>query len=115
MYGMRSKTTRQSKDMIYVKIHATGERGNHRFVIAVCDKDLIGKTIKGKGVEIHASEHFYKGELKSEADILALLPDGSNINFLGEKAVAVGIKSGVISKGNVIMIGSVPHAQAVSF
>ena len=101
--------------MIYLKIHATGQRGNHRFVIAVCDKDLIGKTLKEKNIEIHVSEKFYKGDLKEENEVIEFIRDASNVNMLGKEAVNAGIEAGIITQEDIIMIAGVPHAQAVAF
>ena len=101
--------------MILLKVHYSGERGNHRFVIAVCDNDLIGKTLTEGKLQIHVSEHFYKGEAKNEGEILTFLKDATNVNFLGEEAISLGLRSGIISQKHIIRIAGVPHAQAVSF
>ena len=44
---------------VYMKVHAAGQRGGHRFVIAVCDKNLMGKTLKEGKLRLVVSEHFY--------------------------------------------------------
>ena len=100
--------------MMYVKIHSSGERFQQRAVIAVCDAVLIGKKIKGKNIEITATEHFYKGEKKSAAEVIPLLRDATNCNLLGKGAVEAGIAAGIINKKAVIMIGEVPYAHAIS-
>ena len=98
-----------------MKIHYSGQRFNNRFVIAVCDEDLINKTINDGKVSIKVSEHFYKGEKKTEEQIIEILKDATNANLIGEEAVNAGIKAGIISKDNVMRIKGIPHAQAVSF
>ncbi len=100
---------------MYLKIHYTGQRFNNRFVIAVCDEGLINKTLDDGKVSIAVSENFYKGEKKTEEEVIAILKDASNVNLIGKEAVAVGIKVGIVSKENVVTIKGVPHAQAVSF
>ena len=96
--------------MMYVKIHHEGDR----YVIAICDEDLIGKTLEEGDKQLKISEHFYKGEKKSEEKVVALLKKCPNANFIGEHAVKAGIKAGVIKEENVILIGGVPHAQAIT-
>ena len=40
---------------MYVKTHANSGEGNHRCVIAVCDKNLLGKTLQQGDIEIKVS------------------------------------------------------------
>ncbi len=101
---------------MYLKIHATGQRYGHRFVVAVCDKSLIGKKLrdKEKNIEIEVSERFYKGEEKTEEEVIKILKDATNINLIGEEAVNAGLKAEMITEENIIMIKGVPHAQFYS-
>lgn len=98
-----------------MKVHATGQRGGHRFVIAVCDKDLIGKTLKDGKLQLVVSEFFYKGELRADAEVKALLKDATNVNLLGKHAVKLALEVGIISTDSILMIKGVPHAQATTF
>jgi len=93
--------------MIYVKIH----KSRDRTIIAICDKDLIGKKIKTKDLEIDVTERFYKGEELTEKEIIKLLKEAENINILGKESVDFAIKNKIIRKDSVILIKDVPHAQ----
>ncbi len=93
--------------MMYAKIH----KSEHQEVIAICDKDILGKTFTEGERELIISEGFYKGELLEESEVLELLKDVSNVNFSGEEATSCGLKSGIISEDHIIMIGGVKHAQ----
>lgn len=93
---------------MYAKIH----KSEHGGVLAVCDDSVIGKTVEDKKYSLKVSEHFYKGEKKNAEEITLLLKDAKNVNLIGKKAIALGIKSGIIAKENVISIGGVPHAQS---
>jgi len=99
---------------MYIKIHRTNTNYGIREIVAVCDEDLLGKTIKGGKIEIKISESFYKGEKKSELYIIEILKKSTNINLIGKESVAAGLKAGIISQENVIDIGGIPHAQAFS-
>ena len=92
---------------MYVKVHKSGDR----IIIAICDKNLIGKKIKTKDLEINITERFYKGEELSEQEILKLLKEAENINILGQKSIDFAIKHKIIKKSSVIFIKNVPHAQ----
>ena len=99
---------------MYLKIHSTGERYGHRFVVAVCDKELIGKTISDKKFNININESFYKGDIMDENEVINILKDSTNANLIGKKSIESGLKAGIISKENIIEIAGIPHAQAVS-
>ncbi|MBI1972916.1 DUF424 family protein [Candidatus Woesearchaeota archaeon] len=92
---------------MYIKIHKApaGE------VIAVCDENILGKTLEDKKKHIKVSEHFYKGEIKDAAAIAPILETATNINLIGKEAVALGLKLGIIAEENVMVIAGVPHAQ----
>ena len=96
---------------MYVKIHVVASNYGIREVIAVADEDLIGKILREKHVEFKVSESFYKGEKKTEAEVIDIIKKAGNINFIGKQAVVAGLKAGVISKESIITIQGIPHAQ----
>lgn len=113
---MRSKRASQGKTLkVYVKVHPTGQRYGNRFVIAVCDKELIGKTLKEGKLQVHISARFYQGELRSDNEVIALLKDATNANIMGKHAVDLAAQAGMIDKKNVRKIKGIPHAQATAF
>lgn len=96
---------------MYFKLHQQKDRE----VLAVCDEDLIGKTLEDKKYCIKVSETFYKGEKITEEQLAQLLRKAKNINLIGKRCVAVAIKEKLIEKNNVIKIKGIPHAQLYLF
>lgn len=92
---------------MYLKIH---DAGMGRTVVAVCDKELVGKKLVQGDLEINATERFYKGEEVSEEEVVKVLKEAANINLLGKKAVDIAVKAGIVAEENVLMIQGVPHA-----
>ena len=83
-------------------------------MIAVADKELIGKKFKFKDTEFFVNPRFYQGELADQHTVIDLLKNAISVNLVGPKAVACGKEAGVINDQNVLMINKkVPHAQAV--
>lgn len=107
MPGMRSQKPSEDKDMILVKIHKT----KYRDIVAVCDANLIGKKFEEGDLQLDITERFYKGTELSEDEIIFLLRTAENINVVGEESIAIAVKSGMISKSNIIKIKGIPHAQ----
>jgi len=91
---------------MYVKIHK--KQGST--VVAIADKELIGKRFEEGKLQLEISEYFYKGEEKSEEEIIALLEEATNVNLVGKKAVALAIKHGIIQEENILQIKKIPHA-----
>ena len=92
---------------MYIKIH----KARHGDVVAVCDEDLLGKTLEEGKYHLRISEHFYKGEKKDVKFIEHILLGADNINLIGKEAIALGLKLKIITKEHSNVIAGVPHAQ----
>jgi len=79
--------------------------------LAVCDKELCGKTLKGKEIEFFVSKGFYNGEPVSIKELRGKLREFENINIVGNKAVKIALEEGIVSEENVIEIAKVKHVQ----
>ncbi len=83
-------------------------------MVAVADKELIGKKFKFRDTEFFVNPRFYQGEQADQNTIIQLLKSAISVNLVGPKAVACGKEAGVIQEENVLMINKkVPHAQYV--
>jgi hypothetical protein len=91
---------------MYLKIHKSSST-----IVALCDRELIGKTLKEGNITVTITDEFYKGEIVSEEDAIAILSKASNVNLFGEKAVSCAVKCGVVDINNVRIINEVAHAQ----
>jgi hypothetical protein len=75
-------------------------------LINICDKDLVGKTIKDERIEMHISPSYFKGELVNIDEALFLIKSSSVANLVGEKIVVEVIRAELASKHAVKKIGS---------
>jgi len=92
--------------MIYLKITKT----EFSEIVAVCDEDLIGKKFSENDNMLDINERFYKGEIMDEGKIIEILNNAKNINIVGEEAVGLAIKAGIVEEENIIKIKNIPHA-----
>jgi hypothetical protein len=92
-----------------VKTH----KKENRTIIAVCDKELLGKLFEENGKQLDLRGDFYKGEEKDIQEIGDLIRNADGVNLVGKEAVELGLQEGVIEKEHVMTIKGVPHAQAV--
>ncbi len=82
---------------------------DHGSVLAVCDKELLGKKLDG----ILINERFYKGELVGREKLIEKLKNSKNSNLFGKNTIKVAIGLKIAIKENCIIIGGVPHLQLV--
>ncbi len=91
-----------------VKIH-----NSYRDAIAICDSELLGKKFEQGNFELEISG-FFNGDEKSERETLNILKEGAKedvtFNIVGEKSVALALKSGIISEQGIKKIQDVPFA-----
>ncbi|HJH29046.1 MAG TPA: DUF424 family protein [Methanosarcinaceae archaeon] len=92
---------------MYLKIHKSGSG----IMVAVCDKDVLGKKLKHGNVNVMISEGFYKGDIVSEEQVIEALANAKTANLFGERTVACAIKCGAVDPEYAMIIDGVPHAQ----
>ena len=92
------------------KMHVAGKEK----LLAICDKNILGKTFEEKDLNITVSEEFYSGKGCDEKAAVKLMEDATIINAVGREIIGLMIRKSIVSEDNVLYISSVPHAQAVS-
>ncbi len=95
--------------MILVKIHQA-----YRYIVAVCDSDLIDKKFEDGNKQLDLTGNFFKGEEKTEEEVGEIILDmqleDATFNIVGKKSCELAKKQGLISEGGIIHIGGVPIA-----
>ena len=94
---------------VYVKVVRQGRDT----LVAVCDADILGKTLEGGRVPFTVSERFYKGALCDLAEALAAMGKASIVNMVGKRIVEAAIECNLVQEAGIIYLGDVPHAQIV--
>ncbi|HTZ42123.1 MAG TPA: DUF424 family protein [Candidatus Omnitrophota bacterium] len=78
---------------------------SYRYVVAVCDSELLGKRFEEGDFQLHVKESFYKGEEKSEKETVKFLErmakEDATFNIVGEKSVSAALKAGIINEDSV--------------
>ncbi len=82
-------------------------------LVAVCDADLLGKTLEGGRVPFKVSEEFYKGILGNVEEAITAMKRGTICNLVGKKIVKAAVNERLISNKAIIYFGDIPHAQIV--
>ncbi|MCS7112415.1 MAG: DUF424 family protein [Nitrososphaerota archaeon] len=96
-------------DLVYVKVFRYGKE----VLVAVCDADLIGKTLREGDLEVCIDERFFKGSLVTVEKALSILETATIANLFGDKIVNGAKIRGLIHADAIIRISGVPHAQFI--
>ena len=96
--------------MIIAKVHKTQDG---RKVIALCDKELIGKIFEEGNLQLDLTSDFYNGEEMDENRIKEEIKDSHVVNVVGEESIKLATKLGIVNEDNVIKIKGIPHVQVV--
>jgi uncharacterized protein len=94
------------KDILF-KIHKS-----YRWVVAMCDEELIGKVFSEGMKQLDLSGNFFKGELtdrkKLKLEIFRCVREDATFNIVGEKSVEVAKKLGLVKDEGILRIDNIP-------
>lgn len=95
------------------KIHG---KDTPKEIIAVCDTDILGKTLvdREREIEFTVSKDFYGSENFEWEEISESISNGRNVNLVGNEVVELAIKNNLVDPKSVIEIEGVKHAQIYS-
>lgn len=96
---------------VYLNVRKMGQN----VVLAVCDCDLLGKTLREGKIVFHVKEDFYKGRKTSLDEALGLIDHSTIVNLIGKNCVENAIAKGYVHPDAIIKIEGVPHAQIMKF
>ncbi len=82
-------------------------------IVAVCDKNIIGKKFREGALVLQLDECFYKGEDACEGEVKEALQSATIANIAGKKSIACAVECGCVDPETVIFIEGIPHAQMV--
>ncbi len=103
-----------SEDLVYVKVHKTeDDESSFGDIVAVCDKDLLGKTFKEKDVVLTINAEFFEGFLTTLDEALEYIRRASIAVLVGEKVVSKAVSEGLVLSEAVLTVEGIPYAQIV--
>lgn len=92
-----------------IKIHKS-----YRYIVAVCDKEILGKTFEQGNRILEIRETFYNGDEVTEKEAIEIMQDlnkeDATFNIAGKKSVQAALKAGIISKEGIKYVDKIPFA-----
>jgi hypothetical protein len=95
---------------VYMRVRETHDG---HYVVAICDKNLLGKTLVDGEVKFTVSKEFYGEDLVDVKSCAEHLGRATIANMVGESSVKVAINAGFVHEQAVAYIEGHPHAQWV--
>jgi len=87
---------------------------SYRDVVAICDRELLGKKFEEGKFQLDIKENFYKGEEIDPDSLLKIIKkmtaEDATFNIVGEKSIKTALKAGIISKEEIGKIKEIPFA-----
>jgi hypothetical protein len=90
---------------------------SYRYVVAVCDSELLGKYFSESMFQLDVKESFFKGKEGKkvrENELIDILQDmqkeDATFNLVGQRTIDAAIKAEIITQENIGEIQGVPFA-----
>lgn len=82
-------------------------------LLAICDAEILGRTIREGKIVFCVKEDFYKGAKTSIGEAMSMIENSSIVNMVGKNVVWKAIEKGYVHPEAVLNIEGIPHAQIV--
>jgi len=90
------------------------KEGNN-VLLAICDEELLGKTLREGKIVFKISEDFYKGKKISVDQAVSMIENSTIINIIGNECVKKAIENGFVHPEAVLKIEGISHVQIMKF
>jgi hypothetical protein len=84
-------------------------------LLAMCDCELLGKTLREGKIVFQVKEDFYRGARVDVDEAVCMIENSTIVNMVGKNVVKKAIEKGYVHPEAVLKIEGVPHAQIVKF
>ena len=94
---------------VYLNLRKQGQST----ILAICDAELLGKTLNEGKIVFEVREKFYKGTKTTVEEAINLMEQSTIVNMVGKCIVKKALEKGLIHPEAVLNISGVPHSQIV--
>ena len=94
---------------VYVNLKQIGKN----VLLAICDVELLGKTLREGKIVFHVKDEFYNGRKASVEEAVGMITNSTIVNLVGKNCVEKAIAKGYVHPDAVLEIEGIPHAQII--
>jgi hypothetical protein len=96
-----------------VEVYVNLKKIGRNVLLAICDCDLLGKTLRQGKIVFHVKGEFYNGGKVGLDEAVSMIANSTIVNMVGKNCVEKAIQKGYVHPEAVLNIEGVPHAQIV--
>jgi len=96
-----------------LKVYVNLKKKGRNVLLAICDCDLLGKTLREGKIVFHVKDEFYNGGKVSLEEAVNMIENSTIINLVGKNCIEKAISKGYVHPEAVLKISGIPHAQIV--
>jgi hypothetical protein len=96
-----------------LEVYVNLKRIGRNVLLAICDAEILGRTLREGKIVFCVKEDFYKGAKVSIEEAVSLIKNCTIVNMVGKNVVKKAIEQGYVHPEAVLNIQGVPHAQIV--
>jgi len=94
---------------VYVNLKRVGRN----VLLAVCDCEVLGQTLRQGKIVFHVKDEFYNGGKVTVEEAVNMIENSTIVNMVGRNCVKRAVQKGYVHPEAVLSIAGVPHAQIV--
>ena len=98
-----------------MEAHFNLKKEGNNVLLAICDEELLGKTLREGKIVFKISEDFYKGKKISIDQAVSMIENSTIINIIGNECVKKAIENGFVHPEAVLKIEGISHVQIMKF
>jgi len=96
-----------------MKVYMNLRKIGNNVLLAICDCEILGKTLHEGKIVFIIKEEFYKGAEVTVDEAVDMIQNSTIVNMVGKNIVQKAIEKGYVHPEAVLNIEGVPHAQIV--
>ncbi|MGD0406068.1 MAG: DUF424 family protein, partial [Candidatus Bathyarchaeia archaeon] len=96
-----------------MEVYVNLKKDGRNVLLAICDCELLGRTLREGKIVFHVRDEFYNGRKASVEEAIGMINNSTIVNLVGKCCVEKAIAKGYVHPEAVLKIEGIPHAQIV--
>jgi len=96
-----------------LNVYMNLKRIGNNVLLAICDAEILGKTLREGKIVFNVKEEFYKGARVNIEEAVAMIENSTIVNMIGKNVVKKAMEKGYVHPEAILNIEGIPHAQIV--